>query len=137
MADQIEQQQEEVKTEPQSRLPFDAEFMQLVEMFCRTAMMNVPELHGIAIVPVWENQPEKFPAGLLHLRNTQPPYLASLLQLQQRLAIFATDVQKDMVGQLRVFDQYAAELSAQISKNTDTLKAQQEQLPDTNDAQQQ
>lgn len=136
MADQVEQPQEEQGT-PQQRLPFDAEFMQLVEMFCSTAMMNVPELHGIAIVPVWENQPEKFPAGLLHLRNTQPPYLASLLQLQQRLAVFATDVQKDMIGQLRVFDQYAAELSTQISKNMDTLKAQQAQSPDTDDAQQQ
>jgi hypothetical protein len=112
-----------------ARLPFDAEFMQLVEMFCSTALMNVPELHGVAIVPIWETQPEKFPAGLLQLRNTQPPFLASLLQLSQRLAIFATDVQKDMVGQLRVFDQYAAELSEQISKNIETLNAQKESQP--------
>lgn len=131
MAEQNENAAEQTK-----RLPFDAEFMQLVEMFCSTAMMNVPELHGVAIVPIWENQPENFPAGLLHLKNTQPPYLASLLRLLQRLAIFSTDVQKDMLGQLRVFDQYAAELSTQISKNIETLSAQKEQLPDNNDVQQ-
>lgn len=109
------------------RLPFDAEFMQLVEMFCQTALMNIPELHGLAVVPIWENQPEKFPAGLLQLRNPQPPFLASLLQLSQRLAIFATDVQRDLVGQLRVFDQYAAELSTQITAHIETLNAQKEE----------
>ena len=112
---------------PVQRLPFDEEFVQLVEMFCRTALINIPELHGLAVVPIWENQPEKFPAGLLQLRNPQPPFLASLLQLSQRLAIFATDVQRDLVGQLRVFDQYAAELSTQISKNIETLNAQKEE----------
>lgn len=132
MAEEKSPPQEETKT----RLPFDAEFMQLVEMFCSTAMMNVPELHGVAIVPIWENQPENFPAGLLHLRNTQPPYLASLLKLMQRLTVFSTDVQKDMIGQLRVFDQYAAELSNRINENLKTLNGQTEQSPDTNDAQQ-
>lgn len=135
MADTPESNAKEQDPTPSARLPFDAEFMQLVEMFCSTAMMNVPELHGIAIVPIWENQPESFPAGLLHLRNTQPPYLASLLHLMRRLAVFATDVHKDMIGQLRVFDQYAAELSVQISKNIETLNAQKEQTPNANEQQ--
>ena len=100
--------------EEKSRLPFDAEFMQLVEMFCSTAMMSVPELDGIAIVPIWANQPENFPPGLLHLRDTQPPYLAALLKLMQRLAFFSIDAHKDMLNQLRAIDQYAGELSAQI-----------------------
>lgn len=108
------------------RLPFDAEFMQLVEMFCSTAMMSVPELDGIAIIPIWANQPEKFPPGLLHLRDAQPPYLATLLKLLQRLAFFSVDAHKDMLNQLRAVDQYAGELSEQIQNNLAQLQQQNE-----------
>jgi hypothetical protein len=115
-----------VQTEPvpTTRLPFDAAFIAAVEQFCKTTMAEVPELQGIAIIPVWEDQPEKFPAGLLHLRNTQPPYMAALLKLLQRLVVFSADVYKDMLGQLRVCDQYAAELSDQIRRNSETLDQQ-------------
>ena len=115
--------------EEKSRLPFDAEFMQLVEMFCSTAMMSVPELDGIAIVPIWANQPENFPPGLLHLRDTQPPYLAALLKLMQRLAFFSIDAHKDMLNQLRAIDQYAGELSAQIRNDMEQLQQPQNDTP--------
>ena len=75
------------------RLPFDADFVRHVEDFCKTILANIPELHGLAIVPLWNNQPENMPPGLLQLRNVQPPYLPSLLLLLKRMAAFNVEVQ--------------------------------------------
>ena len=72
--------------EEEPRLPFDAQFVQFVEAFSKIILQSIPELHGIAIVPLWNNQPENMPPGLLQLRNPQPPYLPSLTLLLKRLA---------------------------------------------------
>jgi len=125
----------ENKPEPQSiqptRLPFDAEFFTKAHEFSNAALANVPELHGLAIIPLWNTQPENVPSGLLRLRNPQPPYLASLLLLMKTLTAFSVEAHRDMVAQLQMFDRYAAELSAQI-------KARKEELePNTNDNAQQ
>lgn len=113
------------------RLPFDVEFYKLSEAFCADVIKKVPEIAGVAIVPVWANQPENTPSGLLKLRNHQPPYLAGLLALMGRLVAFETDVHRDFVAQLRMFDQYAAELANQIKERVDTLKGFDQQS--TND----
>ncbi|NDD52264.1 hypothetical protein EBZ39_00030 [bacterium] len=104
------------------RLPFDVEFYKLSEEFCTDAIKKVPELAGVAIIPVWLNQPENTPTGLLKLRNHQPPYLAGLLALLGRIVAFATDVHRDFIGQLKMFDQYAAELANQIKERLDMLE---------------
>lgn len=116
-----------------TRLPFDVEFYKHTEQFCVDALKNIPELAGIAIIPVWANQPENTPAGLLRLRNQQPPYLAGLLSLLGRIVAFATDVHRDFVGQLRMFDQYASELANQIKERVDTLNALDQAQPKNND----
>ena len=103
-------QNPENPTSNPTRLPFDAEFVKHVEDFCAATMSAVPELHALAIVPIWENQPEKMPAGLLHLRNPQPPYIASLLATLKRLAVFNVDVHRDLVGQLGAYERYAEQL---------------------------
>lgn len=122
----------ETQTQPEpERLPFDVEFYKISETFCADSMKKVPELAGIAIVPVWANQPENTPSGLLKLRNHQPPYLAGLLALMGRLVAFSTDVHRDFVGQLRMFDQYAAELATQIKERVDTLNGLDQNQPKT------
>jgi hypothetical protein len=108
-------------TDPIARLPFDAEFVQHVRAFCDTVLTNVPELHGIAIVPLWNNQPENMPAGLLQLRNVQPPYLLSLTALLRRLAAFSAEAQADFVQQVRVVEQYALELDARVKERIEEL----------------
>lgn len=115
---------EQIQTQPETivdRLPFDAEFFKRSEEFCNEVLAAVPELSGIALVPLWQNQPEKMPAGLLRLRNSQPPFLASLLGLLGRLTSFGVDVHKDLIGQLKMYDQYAAELAERIKVQTDEL----------------
>jgi hypothetical protein len=108
-------------TDVAGRLPFDAEFVHHVRAFCDAVLTNVPELHGIAIVPLWNNQPENMPAGLLQLRDTRPPYLFSLTALLRRLTAFSVEVQSDFANQVRVIEQYAAELKEQINERVEEL----------------
>jgi hypothetical protein len=115
-----EQEQTPVEI-PAARMPFDAEFIKRSEEFCVGILRTIPELHGIALVPVWENKPEKMPAGLLQLRNTQPPYYISLITLLAQLANFSGEVHKDLVGQLKFFQHYAVELNNKIQAQTEEL----------------
>lgn len=115
-------QQTDQQTEIQSdRLPFDVEFMRRGEEFCNTVLAAVPELHGIALVPLWSSQPENAPPGVLSLRSKEPPFTASLLMLLRRLSLFSVDVHKDLVGQLRMLDQYAAHVAEQIREQKEEL----------------
>lgn len=117
---QSAQQPAEITSE---RLPFDAQFFVAANEFCNNALTAVPELHGIAIVPLWQPAPEQSPAGLFRLRNPQPPFLASLLMLMQRLTAFSVEAHRDMIGQLKMFDGYANELAAQIKARREELAA--------------
>ena len=58
----------------------------------------------------------------MRLRNPEPPYLSELLTLLGRLTSFAVEVHRDLVGQLKMFNQYASELSATISDRTNQLE---------------
>jgi hypothetical protein len=112
-----------------TRLPFDIEFFRVVEQFSDEALNKVPELHGVAIIPLWTNQPENIPAGLLRLRDTTPPYMASLLRLLASLSIFSSEVNKDLINQIKMFDGYAAKLAETIKERTEALNT----LPPPND----
>jgi hypothetical protein len=115
-------QQTDQQTEIQSdRLPFDVEFMRRGEEFCNAVMTAVPELHGVAIVPLWATQPENAPPGVLSLRSKEPPFTASLLMLLRRLSLFSVDVHKDLVNQLRMLDQYAAHVAEQLRQQKEEL----------------
>lgn len=121
MDQQLPQEQET------TRLPFDVEFYKSCDQFCADTLKKIPELAGIAIIPVWVNQPEQTPSGLLKLRHQQPPYLAGLLSLMGRIVAFTTDVHRDFVNQLQMFDQYAAELANQIKSRVETLNGFEQQ----------
>ena len=116
-----EKQTQEIQAD---RLPFDVELFKRADEFCTGALAVLPELHGIAIVPLWNTQPKDIPAGLLRLRNPQPPYAGSLLNLLKRLAAFNFEVHRDLLNQLQMYDNYAGELARQI-------KARQEELTNT------
>lgn len=117
-----------------TRLSFDAEFFRRSEEFCNELITTIPELNGIALIPMWNNQPEKIPPGVLRLRNAQPPYLASLLNLLNRLAAFGVEVHRDLINQLRMFDQYAAELAERIRLQTEELNKIEESTNTQNNA---
>lgn len=114
------------------RLPFDAELYKHAEDFCVKTLELIPELNGLAIVPIWNHNPEGTPPGLLRLRDPQAPYMASILRLLSRLAAFNVELQRDLVAQIRVFDNYAAQLAEQIKEHTDQLNALNQQTQSTN-----
>lgn len=116
----MENEQIEAQTTT-TRRTFEEEFFAQYNAFCSKAINDIPELHGIAVIPLWTNQPEKSPSGVLRLRNPDPPYLNSLMMLLKRLSVFGTDVHSDLVLQLRMFDQYASELAARIKEQQDLL----------------
>lgn len=114
---------------PAPRLPIDSEkpacdlaFFSAANKFAETAIEQIPELHGVAIVPVWAPQLQNIPNGLLRLRNETPPYIASLLQLLVNISMFAGDVHRDLSVQFRAFDQMARDLAAEVKERSETLK---------------
>jgi hypothetical protein len=118
------------ETQTPNRPTYDVAFFQIVEKFTAEALAQVPELHGIALVPLWVNQPENAPAGVLRLRDATPPYMASLIKLLARLAAFNGDVHRDLIGQIKMFDNYAAQLAETIKDRVAVL----ENLPQQNNA---
>lgn len=122
------QQAPQTEAQQTTRPPYDVTFFQIVEKFTEEVLTQVPELHGIAIVPLWTNQPENAPAGVLRLRDATPPYMASLIRLLARLASFNVEVHRDLINQIKMFDGYAAQLAETIKERTAAL----ENLPQTN-----
>ena len=113
------------------RLPFDVEFFKAGEVFGADILKKIPELSGVAVVPLWAKQPENTPAGLLKLRNPQPPHISGLLQLTGRLSAFAVDAHRDLLAQLQMFDRYANELATHLKDRVDQLNALSQSEPDT------
>jgi hypothetical protein len=114
------------------RLSYDAELYKRADEFCQSVLKSLPELAGIAIVPVWSTPPKDVPSGLLRLRNSQPPYANTmLLTLLKRMAAFSIDVHAQLVQQFAMYDQYAAELTRQI--NTKREELNQLETPDNKD----
>lgn len=104
------------------RLPFDAELYKRADEFCQQVLRAVPELAGLAIVPVWTTPPKDVPSGLLRLRNPQPPIAnTTLLTLLKRMSAFSVDVHAQLVQQFTMYDQYAAELTRQITAKREEL----------------
>lgn len=113
-----------------ARKTFDEEFAAQFNDFCDNALKTVPELHGIAVVPLWTSQPKKTPSGILRLQNPNPPYTESLLMLLKKLLAFFADANSDLLLHMRIADQYANELATEIKSR----QAQLEQLtPAKND----
>jgi hypothetical protein len=125
-------QPEKPAIESKGRLPYDVELYRQSEEFCVKLLEEIPELHGVAIVPIWTNQPEGTPPGLLRLRDPSAPYLASILRLMGRLAAFNVELHRDLMAQIKVFDNYAAQLAEKIKEYTEEMNSQQPE--NTNDS---
>ncbi len=118
--------------QPATRLPFDVEFRQVSEEFSGHLMASLPELAGIAIVPLWNNKPENVPVGVLRLRNANPPYMQILLAMLERLTAMGTEIHQAIVGQIQLYGRHSDELLQRISM----YEAQLQQLEQTTQPQQ-
>lgn len=105
------------------RQPYNVEFMQNTDEFCEAILRKVPELAAIAVIPVWANQPENVPPGLLRLSNPAMPYAGTLIQLLNRMAVFNMAVHSDLVKQIKILNGYVVELSDNIREKLEELNA--------------
>lgn len=115
-----------------ARLPYDAEVFKQTEAFCRTLMETVPELGALAVVPVWTTQPENIPPALLRFRNPNEAPMAGVLQLLKTLAVFSQNLNRELVGQFQMFDNYARELADKIKQNEEKLSEQNRENTNAN-----
>jgi len=107
----------------EGRQPYNVEFMQNTDEFCEAILRKVPELEAVAVVPVWANQPENVPPGLLRLSNPTMPYAGTLIQLLNRMAVFNMAVHSDLVKQIKILNGYVVELSDNIREKLEELNA--------------
>lgn len=97
-----------------TRLPYDVEFVRQTEAFVEKVLQELPELQGLAIIPVWTRQPEKFPPGFLKLRAQNNLYVAELLKLLSLFTAFSVEVHKDFMGQVQILDNYLREVQLKV-----------------------
>lgn len=110
-----------------NRLPYDAELFKQSEEFCKNLLAAVPELAALAIVPVWQVPPENFPPALLRFRDPTQTPMAAILQLLKIMAGFSQNLNKELIGQFQMFDNYAKELAEKIQQNEEKLQSQNPQ----------
>lgn len=111
---------DEIKPE---RLPFDVEFFTAVDDFSTTILAKVPELLGLAIVPLWHLPQETGPIGLLRLRDPKPPHLPQLLTMMRRLVAFNAELHQRFIEQTVLYDNALKELAQEIKKKQAELDA--------------
>lgn len=99
----------------------DLAFFSDANKFTEEMIKKIPELHGVAIIPLWLPQLKDVPNGLLRLRNESPPYIAALLQMLGNIAAFSNDVNRDMLNQLRAFDQMAKDIATEVKNRVEQL----------------
>jgi hypothetical protein len=114
-----------------TRLPYDAEFVRQTEEYCAKILADLPELQGVAIVPIWTRQPEDFPPGLLKLRPRDGLYVAELLKLLSLFTAFSVEAHKDFMNQVKILDNYLHEMQGRLQQQQ--AAETQETTPDAND----
>lgn len=111
-------QSEKPEEKPQkieaNRPPFDETLMKSTEEFVDTTLRNVPELAGIAIVPVWLNPVDGLPPAMLRLRNPDEPPMSAMLQLVQNMSKFSLILNKTLLEQYQFFYAQVQKLSQQF-----------------------
>jgi hypothetical protein len=117
---------------PPPRMRYDEDFAVRAATFLESLVTAIPELHGAAIVPLWENPPEKMPAGIVHLRSAEPPYVHSLLALLGRLSTFAVETHRDLIGQMKILHGYKEHLEAQIQAVQQQLQQEAQETTEDN-----
>jgi hypothetical protein len=86
-------------------------------------MQSIPELQGVAIVPLWARQPENFPPGFLKLRSQNSLYVQELLKLISLFTAFSVEAHKDFMGQVQILDNYVRERQNKLNEIQGAINA--------------
>jgi hypothetical protein len=121
---------EDVQNKPVPALPIesagnacDLTVFSEANKFAEAIIKKVPELHGVAIIPIWMPQLQDVPNGLLRLRDESFPHIGALLQMLGNLSAFSMDVNRDMMNQMRSVDQMAKDVATEVKNKLGELQA--------------
>lgn len=106
----------------------DLRFFSEANKFAELMIKKIPELHGIAIIPMWSPQLKDVPNGLLRLRNETPPYIPALLHMSANVVAFNIDVQRDLMHQMRAIDQMVKDITTEVKNKADELAELNEKI---------
>ena len=113
--------------EPGPRQSFDAAFFENSEAFADSMLLNIPELAGVIVVPVWGDRRTSPLSGMLRTRPTQANATAGMavsdttLSALGRLVAFSTDVHRDLFRQFAYFNEQSRLLTQQINSQLEVL----------------
>lgn len=99
-----------------TRQPFDVEFFDAANSFCKQILEKVPELQSVIVVPVFRPQPEDSMPGLIRGRDPSEPQISVIIKALRRLIAFSHELDGIMFKHLREYDKYANELLVEIRK---------------------
>lgn len=112
-----------------TRLPFHVEFFEAANSFSTDVLAKIPELQGVAVVPLWSPVPEDVPVGVLRVRSDGQLFVPQLFKMLGQLSAFNLELHQKLAEQLGAIDQYALKLTEEIKKlhtEYDKLKPQEE-----------
>ena len=115
---------------PAERPPCDIVMFHSAQKFSEEMLRVIPELQGVAIIPLWAPELNNIPNGILRLRNESIPYVDGLLRMIGRITAFMSDAHRDLFVQLRALKQIADRVGEEIKEKTgelDTLNTAREQ----------
>lgn len=108
------------------RMPFDEALLKETEEYMTRVLKSVPEIGGLAVIPVWANPTDNMPPGFLRVRNPKEPPMAAMLQLNQNMAKFSIMLDRELLNQYRFFDERVSELIKKYKENaTEDTKTEQ------------
>lgn len=99
-----------------NRLPTSAELLKKTEEFVVDVMQTIPEVHAVAVIPVWTSAPEDMPPALLRFRNPNEPPMPAVIQLLQNISKFGQGLNRELFAQYQMFDNHARELTSRVQE---------------------
>lgn len=111
------------------RLPFDVAFFTAANDFSTTILAKVPELQGVAILPVWAVAVDKIPSGILRFSPEVRAPFGPLYRTLGQIATFGVDVHQKLAEELGQYDTYAKKLADEIK----ALEQRRDQLKEATD----
>lgn len=113
-----------------TRLPFHVEFFETANSFSTAVLAKIPELQGVAVVPLWSPVPEDVPVGVLRVRSDGEMIIPQLFKMMGQMSSFNLELHQKLADQLGIIDKYAHKLTEEIKKlhdEYDKIKPQEAQ----------
>lgn len=85
-----------------------------INEFIEQVMLEVPELRGVIVIPVWRLESESLPTAVIRGPDGQPDRLSDIFALSQATIRVQAVLHQYQLAGLKQFDQMAAKLAEQI-----------------------